>query len=227
MALYASVATTSLQAATDYQSRASIRETAHQFMASEAAAALESVPEITVGRLDRRLRLPACSQSLHGFLPPGGRTLGNVTVGVRCSGTKPWTVYVPVKVIAYKKVLVATRPMKRDQVLSKQDLKLATQDLASLRSSYLTDAAEAVGKTLKRSIPSGTVLTISMLTSPKVIRRGQVVTLLSGSGGLQVRASGKALMDGASGQRIRVQNKTSKKVVEGVVVSAGVVRIPL
>lgn len=218
---------TAVQAAADYQSRASIRETAHQFIASETKAALESVPDIQIGRLDRRLRLTACSQSLQAFLPPGGRTLGNITVGVRCSGIKPWTVYVPVKVIAYKKVLVATRPMKRGELLSKPDLKLATQDLSGLRSSYLTKATQAVGKTLKRSIPSGTVLTTTMLTSPSIVRRGQVVTLLSRSGGLQVRASGKALMDGASGQRIRVQNKTSKKVVEGVVVSAGVVQIPL
>jgi flagella basal body P-ring formation protein FlgA len=221
------MASTALQAAEKTQSRTSIRETARQFIVSETTVAHESVPDIQVGRLDRRLRLTACSQSLHAFLPPGGRTLGNITVGVRCSGIKPWTVYVPVKVVAYKKVLVVTRPMKRGHVLLKNDLELATRDLSTLRSSYLTDSEQAVGKTLRRSISSGTMLSTSMLASPRIIRRGQAVTLVSRTGGLQVRATGKALMDGASGQRIRVQNKTSKKVVEGVVISAGVVQIPL
>lgn len=227
MALCANMVFTAASVAADYQSQASIRDTAQRFIASETKAEFESVPDIQVGRLDRRLRLAACSQSLQGFLPPGGRTLGNITVGVRCAGIKPWTVYVPVKVKAYKKVLVTKRPLKRGESLSKQDVKLATQDLSGLRSSYLTEATQAVGKTLKRSIPAGTVLTTALLTSPSIIRRGQMVTLLSRSGGLQVQASGKALMDGASGQRIRVQNKTSKKVVEGVVISAGVVQIPL
>ena len=221
------VAPTALQATEETQSRTSIQQAAHQFIVSETRAAHESAPDIQVGRLDRRLRLTACSQSLQAFLPPGGRTLGNITVGVRCSGIKPWTIYVPVKVVAYKKVLVVNRPMKRGEVLSENELDLATRDLSTLRSSYLTEAAHAAGKTLKRSIPSGTVLNVSMLTSPRIIRRGQVVTLISRSGGLQVRATGKALMDGASGQRIRVQNKTSRKVVEGVVISSGVVQIPL
>jgi flagella basal body P-ring formation protein FlgA len=45
------------------------------------------------------------------------------------------------------------------------------------------------------------------------------------SSGVEVRATAKAMSDGASGEKIRVRNTSSKQVLEGVIVSAGVVRI--
>jgi hypothetical protein len=41
--------------------------------------------EISVGRLDGRLRLPACTMPLETELPPGARPHGAVAVGVRCT----------------------------------------------------------------------------------------------------------------------------------------------
>ena len=57
------------------------------------------------------------------------------------------------------------------------------------------------------------------------MRRGQQVTLIAANGSVQIRAQGQALTEGAAYDRVRVQNVSSLKVVEGVVESDGNVRV--
>ncbi len=63
------------------------------------------------------------------------------------------------------------------------------------------------------------------IAADKIVRRGQTVTLIASAGGIRVRAPGRALGDGAQDERVRVQNLSSLKVVEGVVENASSVRV--
>jgi flagella basal body P-ring formation protein FlgA len=51
--------------------------------------------------------------------------------------------------------------------------------------------------------------------------------LIAASGDIEIRAQGQALTEGSAHDRIRVQNVSSLKVVEGVVENAGTVRVDL
>jgi flagella basal body P-ring formation protein FlgA len=70
---------------------------------------------------------------------------------------------------------------------------------------------------LKTPLIAGRMLTPQMLQADLAIRRGQTVTLAVNNSGVSIRMSGKALMDGALGQRIRVENTNSGRIVEGIV----------
>jgi flagella basal body P-ring formation protein FlgA len=48
---------------------------------------------------------------------------------------------------------------------------------------------------------------------------------MSATGGIEVRAPGRALADASASQRVRVQNLASLKVIEGVAESDAVVRV--
>lgn len=213
------------QAQERWQSHASIRQLAHDFMASQIQQVHRDAAEIEVGALDRRLRLAACPQALQAYRPPGGRTVGNATVGIRCDGPQPWSLYVPVKVRVYREVVATTRPLNRGARLTEGDLKLVRRDITSLRGGYLTDATQALGRVVKRRLAPASVLSGAMIESPRLVERGQEVTLISGTGGIRVQVRGKALMDGAAGDRIRVRNPRSQRIVEGTVMSAGVVQV--
>lgn len=223
--LLVAVGGSALQAAAPVQDRDAIRQAAHDYVLSKAKSEHRSRAEITVGRLDPRLRLTACGEDLAAFQPPGGRSLGNTTVGIRCPAPKPWTIYVPVKVIVYRAVVVSARPLPRGQLLGAGDVKLEQANLAELRAGYLTDPSQAIGNKLKRPLSDGTPLSAAMIQAPHLVKRGQQVTVINEVSGVQVRITGKALMDGASGERIRVRNPSSRRVVEAMVVSPGVVRI--
>jgi flagella basal body P-ring formation protein FlgA len=58
-----------------------------------------------------------------------------------------------------------------------------------------------------------------------LIRRGQRVTLIARTGGFEVRALGEAVADAGPTGRIRVQNLSSLKVIEGQAESADTVRV--
>ncbi len=180
-----------------------------------AGTARQLVPQ--AGRLDPRLDLPRCDQPLEGFLPPGAKVDSRTVVGVRCRGSRPWKVYVPVNVTEPRPVLVAVRALPRDHVLSAEDLVVEERDVARLLGGYVADAGRLVGRRLKRPVTSGSVLTPSMIEEQTIVQRGQAVTLVVRSGGFNVAMAGVALADGVQGERIRVRNVTSDRVVEGLV----------
>ncbi len=206
------------------QSHEEIADAARDFL-QEQAAAVASAPEVTVGHLDSRLRLEACDAPLEAFLPPGSRPLGKVTVGVRCAAPKPWSLYVQAQVKVLGPVVISARPLGRGAVLSPGDLETAEQDLAQLSGGYLSELTDALGMTLKRSVRAGMPLTAAMLEAPRLIRRGDRVTIVAHSGSLEVRMAGEALAEGGRNDLIRVRNLSSKREVEAEVVSPGVVRV--
>ncbi len=79
----------------------------------------------------------------------------------------------------------------------------------------------------KRTIAAATIITPGMVQAPKLIKRGERVTVVAETGGLKIRTVGKALSDGKSGDVIRVQSERSRRVVDGIVVSQGVVKVTL
>ena len=66
-----------------------------------------------------------------------------------------------------------------------------------------------------------------MLTDVPLVTRGQQVTLEVGADTMNIRMAGEALDEAALGQRVRVRNLSSERVVEGVVRSAQVVEVLL
>lgn len=213
--------------ASDYQSHASIYSAAKRFMQQHVASVHGQNAKITVSKLDKRFRLKRCEKPLQTYLSRGSREIGKTTVGVKCTGAKPWSLSLPVKVSLYRNVLISTRLLNPGELLQAGDVKLASRDLADLPYGYLDNLQASIGMKIKRRINPGTALTPAMLRKPRVISRGQRVTILADGGGMQVRVAGKALANGAVGDRIRVQNASTKRKLEGVVTASGEVRVEI
>ncbi len=107
------------------------------------------------------------------------------------------------------------------------DVELQTRRLPGTESAFISDIGNLAGRRLKRALSAGTPLTAEVLVPDVLVRRGQQVTLLAANGPFEIRAQGQALSDGSAHERIRVQNVTSLKVVEGVVENSSTVRIEL
>ncbi len=208
------------------QSIDSIRGAAEEFVRS-------SLPEksikhfVTAGNLDPRLRLDECASPLEAFSQGTAMNTGRMTIGVRCPSANPWTIYVPVTIEVEVSVLVLRRPLSRRSRVELADVEPQVRRMPGLASIFISDVGSLQGHRLKRSLPVGTALTVEMLQPDVLVRRGQQVTLIADASGVQIRAQGQALTEGAVTERVRVQNVSSLKVVEGVVESDGVVRVGL
>lgn len=180
---------------------------------------------VTAGALDSRLRLTPCAEPLDAFVSSNNISGPHATVGVRCKAPETWTVYIPVNIESEAPVLVLRHGAARGAQLSAADVEIQVRRLPGVGSRYVADLGSLEGRRLKRSLPAGNPLTPDMLVQDVVVRRGQRVILLATTENFEIRAQGTALSDGHSAQRIRVQNDSSNKVVEGIVESGEVVRV--
>lgn len=198
--------------------------------ASNAAAELAQAqghadPQVSARPLDNRLRLAACEQPLQTFSSPNARTLGPVSIGVRCDSPQAWTIYVRLDVSSQVTLPVPTTALPRGTIISAQDLELVTRPLATDHGVIIVDAEHIIGMELTRAVPAGTPLRHNQLRPPQLIERGQTVVLVAGGDGLQVSMQGKAMASAAAGDRLLVTNLASGRRVEGIVNPDGSVSI--
>ena len=214
-------------AATEWQDHAVIRQTAQTFLDAFANNQHEGRSEVRLGQLDPRLRVKSCQMPVEAFMPPGSRAIGKTTVGIRCPDTDGWSIYVSARINVYGTVLVARQPLARGSVIQETDLDLVERNLASLPYGYYLDIQPVAGMVAKRTIAAATVITPNMVQAPRLVQRGQRVTVIAETGALRIRTVGKALSDGKSGDLVQIQAEGSKRVVDGIVVSQGVVKVTL
>ncbi len=181
--------------------------------------------QVKAGPLDPRLRLAACGAPLRAALPTGASIREQMTVAVSCPSGTLWTVYIPVTVETHTSVLVLRHAAARGARLSAADVEVQTRTVGGPGDSYLTEVAELSARTLKRPLAAGAALFADAMVDDVLVHRGQTVNLVAAVGGLEVRATGLALADARLADRIKVQNSTSQRVVEGVVETADVIRI--
>jgi len=215
-------------AASQWQSHAAIRDTAQSFLQAFASNQHQgNRSEVKLGKLDSRLRVKKCDSALEAFMSPGGRTSGNTTVGVRCPDVGGWSIYVAARIDIYGPVLVARQPLARGSTIQETDLEPVERNLSNLPYGYYTDSQSIAGQLAKRNITAATVITPQMLQAPKLVKRGQRVTLIVETGPLKIRSTGKAMSDGKSGDLVSVKSDGSLRVVDGIVVSPGVIKVTL
>lgn len=206
------------------QSSESIQDAIKQYL-SEATSGFEAKVSIDVSPLDSRLALDLCEESLETFSPTNADFIGKTTVGVRCAKPSPWTVYVSAYVSLEQPVVVMKRDLARGDVITSDDIELAVQDTSHLLKGFFDGTDQVQGKTVRRTLRRGQVVTPGQLVEMKSITRGQKVSILAGRTGIEVRMQGKALDSGNPGDLITVQNLSTKKKFEAKVVDDSTVRV--
>jgi flagella basal body P-ring formation protein FlgA len=204
------------------QDLAVLERTVVKYLQIETAG-LPGQTSFRAGPIDPHLSLNACPVP-EAFLPSGARLWGNSTVGVRCSGDKPWTVFVPVQVHVIGEYLVTARPLSPGQTIAASDIAPRSGDLTLLPAGILTDPGQIIGKTPTSSLGAGQTLRNELLRAPMVVQAGQSVILQSKGQGFVVRAEGKALAQAAEGQVVQVR-VGSGSTVSGIARNGGVVEV--
>ncbi|MEN4903381.1 flagellar basal body P-ring formation chaperone FlgA [Luteimonas sp. TWI1437] len=202
-ALLAVAGGTSVAASDAFQSVDSIRLAALSAVESGEAEAT----------LDPALRMPRCAEPLEAARS------GGATVEVRCPSG--WRLYVPVRVRRSQTVLVLARGVAAGQALAADDLIAERRDGARVAGAAVANPADAIGRSARRTLLAGSVLTAGDLVSPRLVRRGDTVALVSRQAGIEVRMAGRALGDAGERERVSVENLSSRRVVQGIVDPAG------
>ena len=144
----------------------------------------------------RIVNQPACER-MEAFLAGSGLQ-PRTPVGVRCLAPQPWTLYVQASVQILGTYFVANRLIRRDEILSLDDLDTREGDLLRNRR-LIGDPAHIVGWIATRRIRAGGAIESGALRDPNTIERGQQVRTVARGVGFVASGEGQALESGAPG----------------------------
>jgi flagella basal body P-ring formation protein FlgA len=190
---------------------AEIGQTAEQAFAAAPGTQVEAA--VAPG-----LRLPRCAEPLLGVMQNAS------TAEVSCPG-QGWRLYVPLRIQRFESVYVLRRPVPAGAPISPALAVLERREVSRLPGSAVAGSRPLEGMTARRALAAGSVLMTHDVQSARVIQRGDPVVLVSRSGGIEVRASGRALAAAGVDERISVENVSSRRVVQGQVLASGEVLV--
>ncbi len=194
-------------------------------MRAELAGAFDQV-SVNARGVDSRLNLQACDQGLEAFVPYGRTPQRASTVGVRCTGEQPWTIYVRMEVEAQTEMVVAARALSRGSRITRKDVRLAPRDAQRIRDAFYQKPERVVGQEVRRGLREGSAITGTDIQPPQLIDRGDQVVIRAGQGGsIEITSRGRALERGREGERVRVENLSSNNEIQGRVTGEGQVRV--
>jgi flagella basal body P-ring formation protein FlgA len=119
---------------------------------------------------------------------------------------------------AFAEDILAARNIRAGEIVAAGDIEAPKGGDAMRR------AARLIGLEAVHNIYRGQPVSESDVRSPTLVSRNQLVTMEFAKGPMLISTEGRALDQGGFGDRIRVMNLLSKRVVSAVVVSASTVR---
>jgi flagella basal body P-ring formation protein FlgA len=122
-------------------------------------------------------------------------------------------------------ILLPLRRISEGEIISQEDVKLAKMPASSISVHMLRQRSEILEKEAKRALMPGRPIAAKSLVEPRIIKRGDKITIRYIDGILNLTAPGRALQDGASNQILRVVNLQSSKTISAKVFRAGIVTI--
>ncbi|WP_254366829.1 flagellar basal body P-ring formation chaperone FlgA [Paraburkholderia sp. NMBU_R16] len=201
----------------------SVRRTALTFLQQQSAG-LPGKITITVAPAFPR-GLASCT-TLVPFMPPGARLWGRTTVGVRCAGERPWTLYLQARVSLESTYYLAARQIEPGAVVSAADLMTREGDLANLPRTIVTDPSQAVGAVALARIGAGSPLREDMLRTASSVTIGQTVKVIAVGTGFSISSEGAVMNNASPGQQVRVKTAAGQ-IISGIVKDGSTVEIQM
>lgn len=223
LALLVALVAPETQASTS-QSLDDLQKQVHRYLESHYRELSPAKLEIQVSNLDPRLQLALCTRPLSFRHSDTNNTGGNLSVHTRCEGEQPWALYLPAQVSLYRSLPVASRQLERGSLLTKSDIDMQVVNISQLRQGVVTSIDSLVGMEVKRPLAQGDAFRSAAIEAPLMVRRGESVSIELQAGAISVTTGGTAMANGRQGDRIRVRNSQSDRIVTAEVIASGRVR---
>jgi flagella basal body P-ring formation protein FlgA len=160
---------------------------------------------------------PLSSDQIVGNLP--------LKVSFYLEGQQIQVINTTARVSLFCEVLVATVPFATGDELTPDRFELARRDITSLHEAPVVSFDAIDQMTARKNIGAGSILLTSMLKKSELIRRGDQVQIAYEHGSLRITATGEARGAGGEGDRIKVKNSNSNKMITAEVVNEQWVKV--
>ncbi|KQO73217.1 flagellar basal body P-ring formation chaperone FlgA [Methylobacterium sp. Leaf88] len=152
--------------------------------------------------------------------PRSRRIAGLITLGERQASLR-----VSGQVMEIREVAVLGRSLNRGETINAADLTLERRPREATPSDAQGSLGDLAGQVAQRSLGAGAILRSGDLAPPDLVARGEAVTILFDSPGLNLSLRGLANEGGRLGAMITVTNPVSKKILSATVIGPGRVSV--
>lgn len=132
------------------------------------------------------------------------------------------------QVLALGSVVVTARPVARGAIVHASDLTVqagtAPDEKGKSQATFST-IDDVIGMEATRAIAAGQVLDQQYVRRPLMVRKGEVVTVYSRAGGIQVRTTARAIDDGSLSDVVAVESLTDRQKFLARVTAVQVVEV--
>jgi len=215
---------------------ANFQTLSRQTIIDKVVAAIEQQAGLRVN--DKNLSIDALGNIQDSIVPVGKLTVNislpygihysgstNVVAVINVNGQFVTKITIPCAVKRYDQVAVAAVPITAGEILTLDKLRLERMDTGKLGTGYFTEMKKVIGLMTRRALTPGMVVMDAMVNKPILIKRGSLVTLVARIGSMEITTKGQAMQDGIEGQRIRIKNVNSSKVISGKVLDENTVQV--
>ena len=183
--------------------------------------------EIRVSNPEPRIKLARCDKPLTYALHGNATNASNVTVKVSCEANASWSFYLTASVDHWREVAVASRSIRRGDMLTGADIQRDRRRLSGTGLSAVDAPESVIGMVARRPIRAGDIIRSSQLAAPLAIKRGDTVKIKASNTSIAIVTSGEALSNGSVGQQIRIRNLNSERVIRARVTGPGEAEVVL
>ena len=142
------------------------------------------------------------------------------------SPSGPIAIPVSGRTVRLVEVPVLNRRFTEGEVIAAADIALVQMQADRVARDALQSVQDIVGRSTDRALEAQRPLRLRDLKRDLIVKRGQTVTLMLDDPAMSITTQGRALMDAAKGEMVRVLNTTSSRVVEGHAIGINLVAVP-
>lgn len=204
-----------------------IAAAAEEAVAKKIDAPAGAKISIQAQSLDSRVNLPRCEGPVSARLASDRPISRNNTVRISCTSPDldyPWQMFLSVRAEILFPVVVAKRPLASGDLLDEAAVEVRYVDKTVLRGQQFADTGQLLGTRVKRRIAQDSPIFAANLC---FVCKGDAVSIYAKTTSFEIKTLGEALADGNEGDRIRIRNTNSNKVLEATVIGVGEVEVKM
>ena len=195
-------------------------EHAQEFIASQIDAQettdFSSRRVIEISPLDTRITIPDCAEPFQFELLSSPQQHSYVQLKTSCP-EQQWQLYLNARVARYATVVVFASALSPNTTITAEHVTFADIDIQLMRATHYFAAEDVIGARVKQRTRPGQPVQPHVLC---FVCKGDRITIVARSAGMQVATSGVALQDGGLGDSVKVMNAHSQKQLYARVDSA-------
>jgi flagella basal body P-ring formation protein FlgA len=112
---------------------------------------------------------------------------------------------------------VLKREVRNGEIIGQNDIEIHDFPLNHSRADAVTDMSALIGKSPVRTISPQRPIREHEIASPAIVKKNAIVQMHFNAPGMEISATGQAMVEGAKGDVIDVKNVTSRKIVRAVI----------